>query len=252
MELLTLKKEFVYKLADDLLILGHRNSEWTGLGPILEEDIAFSSMAQDKIGQSAALYEWLHAAGESDPDVLGFMRNAEQMHNSHLAEYPMTSYAFSLVRHFLFDHALMLHLESLCNSTDEGLAKLARKYRAETKYHIMHANTWVKQLGNAGEEANTHMQEALNDGWNLALGIFESGPNDEMLAQAGVVKSEDDLKEEWLDAVLPLLADASLVVPDRALWQPVYGGRKGQHSEHLQPLLDEMTEVYKIDPSAAW
>ena len=76
-------QEFLYKMADDLLILGHRNSEWTGFGPLLEEDIAFSSMAQDKIGQSLALYTILNQMGEQDPDTIAFMRNANQFHCSH-------------------------------------------------------------------------------------------------------------------------------------------------------------------------
>ena len=74
-------KELLYKIADDLLILGHRNSEWTGIGPLLEEDIAFSSMAQDKIGQSLVLFELLHGLGEADPDTVAFMRNSNQFHN---------------------------------------------------------------------------------------------------------------------------------------------------------------------------
>mgnify|MGYP000526633437 CR=1 FL=1 len=81
-------KELLYKMADDLLIIGHRNSEWTGLGPILEEDIAFSSMAQDKIGQAGALFEILHELGEGEPDTVAFMRDANKMHCSQFVELP--------------------------------------------------------------------------------------------------------------------------------------------------------------------
>jgi phenylacetate-CoA oxygenase PaaI subunit len=91
-------KDLLYKMADDLLIIGHRNSEWTGLGPVLEEDIAFSSMAQDKVGQSLALYEILHQLGESDPDTVAFTRNAPQFHCSQLVELPIGEYDFSLVQ----------------------------------------------------------------------------------------------------------------------------------------------------------
>ena len=122
-------KELLYKMADDQLIIGHRNSEWTGLGPILEEDIAFSSMAQDKIGQSQHLYALLHELGESDPDTVAFTRNAEQFHCSQLVEYPIGEYDFSLIRHFLFDFAEAIRFEMLQNSSYEGLAKLAKKFR---------------------------------------------------------------------------------------------------------------------------
>lgn len=106
-------KELLYKMADDLLIIGHRNSEWTGLGPMLEEDIAFSSMAQDKIGQSLALFELLHELGESDPDTVAFTRNAPQFHCSQLVELPIGGYDFSMVRHFFFDHAEAIRFEML-------------------------------------------------------------------------------------------------------------------------------------------
>ena len=92
-------KELLYKIADDQLILGHRNSEWTGFGPLLEEDIAFSSMAQDKIGHSYALYQMLHELGEQDPDTIAFMRAGSLFHNSLLVELPNGEYDFSLIRH---------------------------------------------------------------------------------------------------------------------------------------------------------
>ncbi len=87
-------KEFLYKIADDQLIIGHRNSEWNGLGPVLEEDIAFSSMAQDKMGQSEHIYNLLHQLGEKDADTVAFTRNAEQFHNCHLTELPIGGYDF--------------------------------------------------------------------------------------------------------------------------------------------------------------
>src|SRR5690606_18838657 len=127
----------------DQLILGHRNSEWTGLGPLLEEDIAFSSMAQDKIGHSYALYQMLHDLGEDDPDTVAFMRPASQFHNSHFVELPNGEYDFSLMRHFLYDTAEQLRFELLQESAAEPLAELARKIRGELRYHALHANTWI-------------------------------------------------------------------------------------------------------------
>ena len=122
-------KDLLYKMADDQLILGHRNSEWTGFGPLLEEDIAFSSMAQDKIGHSLALYTLLHQLGEREPDTVAFTRNANQFHNSVLVELPNNEYDFSLIRHFLYDTAEALRFEMLKNSSYEPLAQVARKVR---------------------------------------------------------------------------------------------------------------------------
>ncbi|HOO09250.1 MAG TPA: phenylacetate-CoA oxygenase subunit PaaI, partial [Cyclobacteriaceae bacterium] len=120
-------KELLYKMADDQLILGHRNSEWTGFGPLLEEDIAFSSMAQDKIGHSLALYTMLHDLGEQGPDTIAFLRSADQFHNSQFTELPNAEYDFSLIRHFLYDTAETIRFEMLSRSSYMPLAQLAAK-----------------------------------------------------------------------------------------------------------------------------
>ncbi len=243
-------KDLLYKMADDQLIIGHRNSEWTGLGPILEEDIAFSSMAQDKLGQSEHLYNLLHELGEADADTVAFTRNANQFHSCHLVELPIGEYDFSLVRHFLFDMAEFIRFEMLVNSSYENLALIARKFKGEIKYHTMHANTWVQQLAKGNEESKARMQSALNETWPLALGIFEEGKYDKVLKEAGIFEGEAALRDAWLAQVTPLLEKAGLSIPQNA--EPVYGGRYGNHTDHLQPLLDEMTEVYSIDPTADW
>lgn len=245
-------KEFLYKMADDLLILGHRNSEWTGLGPLLEEDIAFSSMAQDKIGQSLALYTILNQMGEQEPDTIAFMRNANQFHCNHLVELPNGEYDFSLVRHFLYDHADYLRFEALANTNFPPLGKVARKFKGEVKYHVFHGDTFLMKLGNGNEDSHTRMQNSLNNTFNLALGIFEPSPYEEQLIADGVFIGEKALQERWLEAISPVIQKAGLTLPDQSTWQPVYGGRKGQHTEYLQPLLDEMTEVFRIDPGAEW
>lgn len=245
-------KELLYKMADDLLILGHRNSEWTGLGPILEEDIAFSSMAQDKIGQAQALYQLLHELGEQDPDTVAFMRNANQFHNSQFTELPNGEYDFSIVRHFLFDTADQLRFDMLANSSYEPLAKVARKVKGELKYHVFHANTWITKLGAATEESHARMQSALNEAWNYALGMFEESEFEQQLISEKVFEGEAELKKRWLGAISPYLTKAGLTIPAESTWEPKLGGRKGYHTEYLQPLLDEMSEVFKIDPTAEW
>lgn len=244
-------KELLYKIADDLLIIGHRNSEWTGMGPLLEEDIAFSSMAQDKIGQSQALYQILHQMGEQQPDTVAFMRNASQFHNCIFTELPNGEYDFSLIRHFLFDTALFLRFESLMRSSFTPLKELAVKVRGELKYHTLHANTWMKKLGNATPESITRLQTSLDVAWPYALGIFEHSPYEKVLIGEGIFEGEDVIRTCWIQSVKSLIAETTLNVPDENA-SPVYGGRAGSHSEHLQPLLDEMSEVFRIDPAAEW
>lgn len=245
-------KELLYKMADDQLILGHRNSEWTGMGPLLEEDIAFSSMAQDKVGQSLALYTLLNQLGESDPDTIAFTRNANQFHNCVLVELPNQEYDFSLIRHFLFDTAEALRFETLSRSSYEPLAQLATKIRGELRYHTLHANTWIKQLGSATPESIDRLQKSLAYAMPYALGIFEISPYEDELIKNGIFEGEQKLKEKWMTKVEAIIAQTNLHLPDWKLVQPLSGGRHGKHSEHLQPLLDEMSEVFKIDPTAEW
>ncbi len=245
-------KELLYKIADDQLILGHRNSEWTGMGPLLEEDIAFSSMAQDKIGQSLALYTLLQGLGEQDPDTVAFTRNANQFHNCLLVELPNQEYDFSLIRHFLFDTAEALRFELLTNSSYEPLAQLAKKIRGELRYHTLHANTWIKQLGSATPESIERLQKSLEYAMPFALGIFEPSPYEEELISTGIFQGENTLQNRWIEKVELVIAQTSLTLPDLNSMQPMMGGRQGKHTEHLQPLLDEMSEVFKIDPTAEW
>lgn len=245
-------KDLLYKIADDQLVLGHRNSEWTGFGPLLEEDIAFSSMAQDKVGQSWQIYKILHELGESDPDTVAFMRNADQFHNCQFVELPNGEYDFSLIRHFLFDTAEQIRFTFLAESTYEPLAQLAKKIKGEIKYHTMHAKIWIKQLGSATEESVERLQSSLDFSMPYALGIFEPSRFEEMLIKDGIFKGEEVLKAEWLKQISIIISETSLTLPKTETIHAVTGGRYGHHSEHLQPLLDEMSEVFKEDPTAEW
>jgi len=239
-------------MADDQLILGHRNSEWNGLGPILEEDIAFCSMAQDKIGQSNQFYKLLNNLGEADPDTIAFTRKAEQFKNCQLVELPIGDYEFSLLRHFLFDHSDYLRFDMLSHSDYQPLSQLARKLKGETKYHIMHANTWVTQLANSTEEAIEKLQKALAQVFPYALGIFEESRYEGDLIDQGIFEGEHILRERWIEEVDNVISRTELVLPDLAAETAHLGGRNGEHTEHLQPLLDEMNEVFSIDPTAEW
>lgn len=245
-------KELLYKMADDQLILGHRNSEWTGFGPLLEEDIAFSSMAQDKIGQSLALYQLLHQAGEAAPDTIAFMRDSASFRNCIFTELPNGEYDFSLMRHFLFDTAEKLRFEMLRESTVTPLAELAVKISGELRYHDLHARTWVRQLGSATEESILRLQQSLTFSLPYALGIFELSPYEEVLTSEKIFAGEKILRARWMERVVETLKSTALQLPQWESIVPVNGGRSGKHSEHLQPLLDEMSEVFKIDPNAEW
>lgn len=235
-------KNLILRMADDELIIGHRSSEWTGIGPILEEDIAFSSMAQDKIGHALANYSILQKEFQMpEPDLLAFFRKENEMLNCQFTELPIGEYDFSLVRHFLFDHADFLRYEMLSSSSFTPLAQLSKKIKGELKYHILHGDTWLVRLGNGTEESHARMQSSLNEQWNHALGIFEPSDHEAQLISENVFDGEKMLREKWLEKISAVIEKANLKMP--ATSSPVYGGRKGYHTEHLAPMLKEMSEV---------
>ncbi len=245
-------KDLLFKTADDQLILGHRSSEWIGLGPLLEEDIAFASKAQDKVGQSLAFYKLLEALGEPDPDTTAFSREAKDFHNSTFVELPNGEFDFSIMRHFLFDNAESLRFELLSNSTYQPLNNLAVKLKGEVQYHIMHANEWIKQLANSTPEAIERMQNALDYAMPFALGIFEVSKFEDELISAGVFAGEEKLQAIWLGRITQILTETELQLPSIDTIEPAFGGRYGNHTEHLQPLVREMGEVIQSDPRAEW
>ncbi len=248
----TALKELLYKMADDQLIMGHRSSEWIGLGPLLEEDIAFASKAQDKVGQSLALYQLLEELGEADPDTVAFSRPATEFHNSIFTELPNEEFDFSIMRHFLFDTAEYYRFELLSDSTYEPLQQVARKFTGEIRYHILHANEWIKELGDSTEEAIARMQSALDKALPYALGVFEPSPYEQKLIDSGLFAGEQALQNIWQDKISEIIGQTALRLPAWESIEPVYGGRAGHHSEHLQPLLDEMGQVINSEPGAEW
>jgi len=247
-----LVKDILYRLADDDLIIGHRNSEWTGMGPVLEEDIAFASMAQDQIGHAQSFYRLLHDLGEQEPDQVAFNRKKVDFRSCHFVEWPIQDYAFSLVRHFLYDSAKYLRLKSLQQSSYTPLAELSSKLIREVKYPVLHAKTWIKQLGSATEESRLRMQSALNEAYPMAMGLFEPTPAEEQLHEAGIAMPEAALQTIWQSEVEKVIQDTALKLPEDVDPSPFLGGRQGLHSEHLGPLLKEMTEVFALDTKAKW
>lgn len=243
-------RDLLLRLADDELIIGHRNSEWTGHGPVLEADIAFSSMAQDEMGHARAYYQLLHELGGPDPDKMAFGRKARDFRCCSLVALPKRDWAFSILRQFLYDSAETVRLAALSDSRLVPLAQLAIKLRSEEKYHMMHGRTWVLRLGSGTDESRRRMQDALDLAYPHALGLFEPTEYDETLAQVGIQPKEEELKNQWESAVAPVLREAGLRVPDNAV--AVFGGRVGRHPAELKELLDQMQVVYNIDPNANW
>lgn len=246
-------------LADDELVLGHRDSEWTGHAPILEEDIAFSNIAQDEIGHSLVwltLYEQL--TGRT-PDAMGFERKPEEFMCCRFVEYPKGDFAYTVVRQYLFDLAEKVRLESFLDSSFEPLRETAQKLRREESYHLLHASGLVERLGDATEESHRRMQAAVDVAFPQSLGMFEELEGEQELIDAGVFPGNNALLSGWLKQAVPFLRKVSLTPPVKGENESCTvlcpfddGGRKGRHTEHLRGLVDDMQKVYRLAPGPNW
>ncbi len=233
--------------ADDELILGHRDSEWTGHAPILEEDIAFSNIAQDEIGHALLWYSILHEKFDQPaPDRSAFWREADQFRNAQLCELPKGDWAVTIVRQYLFDVYEQVRNEELAKIDFQPIVEVVNKIKREEVYHLMHSKGWVLRLGDATEESHRRMQNALDQLWPYALGLFE--PIEEAAEYSAKL---NELQQTWLNIVTPILSQATLIVPAKT--QPIYGGRKQQHTPHMIDLLQDMQKVARMEaPEAVW
>ena len=247
-------KQLLFNMADDLLIIGHRNSEWTGIGPVIEEDIAFASMAQDKIGQAQSFYQLIYERFNTEsPDILGFNRKENDFYSCHFVEYPIGEYDYSLVRHFLFDQAQLIRLTDLSNSSENELRAISIKFLPELKYHIMHADIWMEQLANNGnDDSHARIQSSLNELYSIAFGLFENFDEENELIKNKIYSGENALKDNWIKTIEEKCKAFNLELPQTNSIEKYLGGKKAFHTVHLAPLLKEMTEVFNIEPTAEW
>jgi ring-1,2-phenylacetyl-CoA epoxidase subunit PaaC len=253
-------RTYLLALADDEMLLGHRDSEWTGLGPILEEDIAFSSMAQDELGHALLWYQLLERWGGPAPNDAAFLRDAADWRNARLVELPRGDYATSLMRRYLADLAEAVRYDALVAGAPAEVAEVARKLRQEEKYHLLHGRSLVQRLGRASSESRDRLQAALDELLPYALGLWESPDGEEALVAAGQVPASAELEAAWLNALVPTLRSCNLepAVEEAPLggWrprvEPVLGGRRGRHGPELDELLEAMQGLYRSDPEVAW
>jgi ring-1,2-phenylacetyl-CoA epoxidase subunit PaaC len=203
-------------IADDELVLGWRDSEWTGIAPLLEEDVAFSSIAQNEIGHARALYQ-LIVGEDGDADALAFDRELDEYRCAPLVELRLLDWAHTIARRWLYEVADEIRLAALKDDADPAVAGLAAKIDREETYHRMHAEMWHERLG--GE---VRFQEAVAELWPYAVGLLP-----------------DDLRPE-------LASRAGLDLPSNTVLQ---GKERGSHTDELAPLWEEMTMVRRSAPT---
>jgi ring-1,2-phenylacetyl-CoA epoxidase subunit PaaC len=244
--------EYLLRLGDNSLILGHRLSEWSGHAPVLEEELALGNIALDLIGQTQL---WLSLAGEvegkgRDADKLAFLRDAGGYRNVLLVEQPNGDFARTMTRQFFFDTWHYLLLQGLTQSTDTRIADIAGKSLKEVAYHAERSRDWVVRLGDGTEESHRRMQRAIDDLWVYTGELFEMDEIDRTLLTQGLAVDLAALRQPWSEHVGRTLEEATLEQPKQGWAQR--GGKRGVHSEHLGYLLAEMQFLQRAYPNATW
>ena len=244
--------QFLLRMGDNTLILGHRVSEWCGHAPVLEEDIALANTALDLIGQTQM---WLGLAGEVDggksADDLAFLRDAWDFRNVLLVEVPNGDFGRTLMRQFLFDAWHSIMLGRLMTSSDDRVAAIAAKASKEVTYHLERSGDTVVGLGDGTEESHARMQEALDYLWPYVGEMFVSDDIDAQMVAAGIAPNPSDLRAEYDALVERVLTRATLTIPDSRFAHK--GGRDGRmHTEHLGHLLTQMQWLQRAYPGAKW
>ena len=247
--------EYVLRLGDDRLVLGHRLSEWCGHAPILEEDIALANVSLDLLGQATML---LRLAGEIEgqgrsEDSLAYFREVVDFRNCQLVELPKGDFAFTIARQFLFDvHAVVL-LDALSGSAHEELAAIAAKSLKEAKYHVRHSGEWMLKLGDGTEESHRRAQAAVSQLWRFTGELFAADGIDRAMHAAGIAPDLAALEPAWEALVREVMTRATLTIPnDTPRRATVRGGRTGAHTEHLGHMLAEMQIIARSHPGASW
>ncbi len=255
--------DYLLHLADSALVLGQRNAEWCGHGPVLEEDIAMANMSLDLIGQARLLYQ--HAAnllGDGwTEDRLAYFRDAGQFRNYTLLELPHhgplagtarapRDYATTLVRNLLYSRFMLLVWDALQASADAQLAAIAAKSLKEVRYHVRHSTDWTLRLGDGTEESHRRMQAALDHLMPYTQEFFTPSAMESAACAAGVGIDTVRLQAAWSEGLDCVLAEATLRrAPAGGL---VTQGKNGLHSEHLGWLLAEMQSLARAHPHATW
>jgi ring-1,2-phenylacetyl-CoA epoxidase subunit PaaC len=244
--------EYLLRIGDDRLVLGHRLSEWCGHAPILEEDIALANIALDLLGGATRALE---LAGEAEgqgrnADKLAYFRETIEFRNVQLVELPRGDFGYTIARQFFFD-AFSIHLmDALQRSTHAEIAALAAKAVKEDRYHLRHSSEWMHKLGGGTDESKARVQRSVNELWRFTGELFDSDDVDERMARLGIAPLPGEMRSRWDDVVNDVLSRASLQRPREDFF--AHGGRMGRHTESLGHMLAEMQIVARSHPGAEW
>lgn len=243
---------YVLRIADGSLVLSQRLAEWCGHGPVIEEDIAFTNIALDLLGQARLLYTHagqLEGRGR-DEDTFAYWRDEPEFRNPTLVELPNGDFARSVVRGYAYVSYQLGLWQALESSCDTALVAIARKSRKETAYHCEHLAGWLIRLGDGTPQSQARMQHALDDVWPYTAELFVDDDLDRAAAARGLGPLASALADGWQRATAAVIADATLTVPPPTPFRST--GRQGRHSEHLGYLLGELQVLARAHPGATW
>lgn len=238
---------FSLHLADNALILGQRNAEWCGHGPVLEQDIAITNISLDLIGQARSLYQYaaqLKADGSTE-DSLAYQRTEREFRNCLLVEQPNGDWAQTMLRQFLFSSYQYYLYQYLQNYKEGTLAAIAEKSLKEVSYHLRWSSEWIIRLGDGTEESHSRMLKALEELWKYTGELFIAAPYENDL---GIATSS--LKYDWSKKVNTVFEEATLKAPENVFMQT--GGKTGTHTEHLGFILTELQYIQRVYPGCEW
>lgn len=243
---------YLIHLGDDALILGHRNSEWCGHGPVLEQDIALTNIALDLIGQARMLFQYAATVMDNGAteDSLAYLRDAYEYRNCLLVEQPNGDWAHTTLRQFLFSAYQYEFYKALRESRDEQLSAIAVRSLKEVTYHLRWSGEWVVRLGDGTEESRARLLKAIDALWMYTGELFRPAPYESLLEAAGVSVAVETLEGPWMEHVDRVFGAAGLSVPKAPAFQA--GGKTGAHSEHLGYILAELQFMQRAYPNSTW
>jgi ring-1,2-phenylacetyl-CoA epoxidase subunit PaaC len=237
-------------MADDEFVIGFSDSEWTGIAPLLEEDVAMSSLAQDELGHAAALYGLLAELTGTDADSLAYDREPHEYRHCRLLDHGRGDWAMTIARRYLYDTADSVRLEALARGSWAPLADLVGKLLREERYHLMHAGAWLDRLARSDGEGRDRLLVALTELAPDAATVFTPLPDEQAVVDAGILDAgSGELESRWRAAIAPTFARLDLPMPPAA--RDHERGRD-DHSDPFRWLWSEFTMVRRSDPGATW
>jgi ring-1,2-phenylacetyl-CoA epoxidase subunit PaaC len=258
---------YLLHLADNSLVLGQRNAEWCGHGPVLEQDIAITNISLDLVGQARNLYAlvatsfnemdrdgkksvehllprlWKTFDRELAEDDLAFLRDERQYLNVLISELPKGDWAFTILRQFFFSAFQYFQYEILQRSAEGQLAAIAEKSIKEVAYHLRWSSEWVIRLGDGTDESRKRLLNALQELWPFTGELFIPAAYEQVFDPAAV-------RQQWMNRVAAVFEEASVPVPESTWAQS--GGKGGKHTEYLGFLLADMQYLQRTYPNATW